>query len=233
MLDGLRLPTAQVDGVLVERRRGWGAGSAWPGSPCATARPSAVVAAFTAAPAGRRLPARPRCWSGGRRPARRYLLAASVLDRLCAPLCDELLDTPVASLGDRIEPFRRPGDFRNLERAKPFLVPLDDNGSGTASTASSPTRRGPASSGRPAPRRWRRCTGGPPPGSDGTGCCRRRIGHALAGGAAEDAVPWIEALTPTMFATMSVHRRLADWLAALPGRSSGAGRCSAWPGPGC
>ena len=30
------------------------------------------------------------------------------------------------------------------------------------------------------------------------------------------AVPWIEALVPTMFATMSVHGRLAGWLAALP-----------------
>src|SRR4029453_11800127 len=34
--------------------------------------------------------------------------------------------------------------------------------------------------------------------------------------AAEDAATWIEALTPTLFATMSIHQALAAWLAALP-----------------
>ena len=42
------------------------------------------------------------------------------------------------------------------------------------------------------------------------------IDHALAGGAAEDAATWIEALLPSMFATMSIHQALAAWLAALP-----------------
>jgi len=42
------------------------------------------------------------------------------------------------------------------------------------------------------------------------------IDHALAGDAAEDAATCIEALTPTLFATMSIHQPLAAWLAALP-----------------
>ncbi|HEX8135937.1 MAG TPA: LuxR C-terminal-related transcriptional regulator, partial [Actinomycetes bacterium] len=42
------------------------------------------------------------------------------------------------------------------------------------------------------------------------------IGHALAGDAADDAATWIEALTPSLFATMSIHQTLAAWLAALP-----------------
>ena len=42
------------------------------------------------------------------------------------------------------------------------------------------------------------------------------IGHALAGDAVDDAATWIEALMPSMFATMSIHQALAGWLAALP-----------------
>ena len=42
------------------------------------------------------------------------------------------------------------------------------------------------------------------------------IHHALAGDAAEDAATWVEALMPSMFATMGIHQALAAWLAALP-----------------
>jgi LuxR family transcriptional regulator, maltose regulon positive regulatory protein len=42
------------------------------------------------------------------------------------------------------------------------------------------------------------------------------IHHALAGDAPEDAATRIEALTSSMFATMSIHQTLAAWLAALP-----------------
>jgi LuxR family maltose regulon positive regulatory protein len=42
------------------------------------------------------------------------------------------------------------------------------------------------------------------------------IHHALAGDAVDDAATWLEALTPSMFTTMSIHQTLAAWLAALP-----------------
>jgi len=49
---------------------------------------------------------------------------------------------------------------------------------------------------------------------------------ALAGDAAEDAATCIEALTPTLFATMSIHQPLAAWLAvraAAPVRTGRTG----------
>jgi LuxR family maltose regulon positive regulatory protein len=48
------------------------------------------------------------------------------------------------------------------------------------------------------------------------GLAPEAIGHALAGGATEDAAARIEAFMPTMFATMSVHQPLVGWLTALP-----------------
>src|ERR1044072_4091115 len=64
-------------------------------------------------------------------------------------------------------------------------------------------------------------TGEPPAGRAGAwfageGLLPEAIDHALAGDAAEDAATCIEALTPTLFATMSIHQPLTAWLAALP-----------------
>ena len=42
------------------------------------------------------------------------------------------------------------------------------------------------------------------------------ISHALAADAVDDAATWIEALMPSMFATMGIHQALAEWLSALP-----------------
>ena len=205
LLDGLRLPAAQVT-VLVERTEGWAAGLHLAGLALHDRPdPSAVVAAFTG---GHRLVADYLLAEVLERqpPAtRRFLLATSVLDRLCAPLCDELLET---ADGQEI--------LEHLERANLFLVPLDDERVwyrfhrlfADASRARLVREAGPeavAALHRRAAAWFGR-----------HGLLPEAIGHALAGGAAGDAVPWIEALTPTMFATMSVHRRLADWLAALP-----------------
>jgi LuxR family maltose regulon positive regulatory protein len=145
-----------------------------------------------------------------RQPAstRRFLLATGVLDRLCAPLCDALLAADA------------PGDtqrrLEELERANLFLVPLDDERvwyryhhlfadalrarlarEAGADAAATFHRRASA---------W----------FEREGLLPEAIDHALAGDAAEDAATCIEALTPTLFATMSIHQPLAAWLAALP-----------------
>ncbi|HEX9373595.1 MAG TPA: LuxR C-terminal-related transcriptional regulator [Roseiflexaceae bacterium] len=165
---------------------------------------------------------------------RRFLLASSVLNRLCAPLCDALLletmndergmmnsTTPHSdssfivhrsSFGNG----ESQGILEELERANLFLVPLDDE------------------------RRWYRyhqlfadalrARLAREAGAAGTAALHRRasawfgregllpeaIEHALAGGAVEDAAAWIEALTPTLFANTAIHPALATWLAALP-----------------
>lgn len=51
-------------------------------------------------------------------PVQNFLLFTSVLDQLCAPLCDALLDTQGESQTL----------LRHLERANLFLIPLDDDG---------------------------------------------------------------------------------------------------------
>jgi LuxR family maltose regulon positive regulatory protein len=54
----------------------------------------------------------------GQQPARiqTFLLRTAILDRLCGPLCDAVLQTPVASGAETLE---------YLERANLFIVPLD------------------------------------------------------------------------------------------------------------
>ncbi|GIJ59328.1 LuxR C-terminal-related transcriptional regulator [Virgisporangium aurantiacum] len=210
LLAGLCLPAAQVT-VLVERTEGWAAGLQLAGLALHDRPdPAAVVSAFTG---GHRLVADYLLAEVLERqpPAtRRFLLATSVLDRLCAPLCDTLVETALVETADSQE------ILEGLERANLFLVPLDDERVwyrfhrlfADASRARLVREAGPeavAALHRRAGAWFGRHELLP-----------EAIGHALAGGAAEDAVPWIEALTPTMFATMSVHRRLADWLAALP-----------------
>ena len=204
---GLRLAEAQV-AALVDRTEGWAAGLQLAGLALRDRPdPAAFVAAFTGehrlvadylmAEVLERQPA----------PTRRFLLTTAVLDRLCAPLCDALLGPGGGDSQEVLE---------ELERANLLLVPLDDErvwyryhhlladalrarlareaGPGAAAALH---RRASAWFGR-------------------EGLLPEAIGHALAGDAAEDAATWIEALTPSLFATMSIHQTLAAWLAALP-----------------
>jgi LuxR family maltose regulon positive regulatory protein len=203
---GLRLAEEDV-AALVERTEGWAAGLQLAGLALRDrADPAAFVAAFTG---GHRLVADYLLAEVlDRQPAstRRFLLATSVLDRLCAPLCDAV----APDAGDS------QGVLEELEQANLFLVPLDDERvwyryhhlladalrarlarEAGAEAAASLHRRAGAWFGR-------------------EGLLPEAIGHALAGDAAEDAAAWIEALAPSMFATMSIHRTLAAWLAALP-----------------
>jgi LuxR family maltose regulon positive regulatory protein len=214
---GLRLAEPQV-AVLVERTEGWAAGLQLAGLALRDRPdPAAFVAAFTG---GHRLVADYLLAEVlERQPAstRRFLLATSVLDRLCAPLCDALL-APDADPPDAAPPTGgdSQGILEALERANLFLMPLDDERvwyryhhlladalrarlarEAGADAAASLHRRAGAWFGR-------------------EGLLPEAIGHALAGEAAEDAATWIEALAPSMFATMSIHQTLAAWLAALP-----------------
>ena len=205
---GLRLEEAQVV-ALVDRTEGWAAGLHLAALALRDRPdPAAFVAAFAG---GHRLVADYLMTEVlDRQPAstRRFLLATGVLDRLCAPLCDALLAADA------------PGDtqrrLEELERANLFLVPLDDERvwyryhhlfadalrarlarEAGADAAATLHRRASA---------W----------FEREGLLPEAIDHALAGDAAEDAATCIEALTPTLFATMSIHQPLAAWLAALP-----------------
>jgi ATP/maltotriose-dependent transcriptional regulator MalT len=203
---GLRLAEEDV-AALVERTEGWAAGLQLAGLALRDRPdPAAFVAAFTG---GHRLVADYLLAEVlDRQPAstRRFLLATSVLDRLCAPLCDAV----APDAGDS------QGVLEELEQANLFLVPLDDERvwyryhhlladalrarlarEAGAEAAASLHRRAGAWFGR-------------------EGLLPEAIGHALAGDAAEDAATWIEALAPSMFATMSIHKTLTAWLAALP-----------------
>jgi LuxR family transcriptional regulator, maltose regulon positive regulatory protein len=204
---GLRLDQAQVV-ALVERTEGWAAGLQLAGLALRDRPdPAGFVAAFTG---GHRLVADYLLAEVlDRQPAstRRFLLTTGVLDRLCAPLCDALL-APDAGDSQAV--------LEELERANLFLMPLDDGRvwyryhhlfadalrarlarEAGADAAAALHRRASAWLGR-------------------EGLLPEAIGHALAGDAAGDAATWVEALTPSMFATMSIHQPLAAWLAALP-----------------
>ena len=204
---GLRLEREQVT-ALVERTEGWVAGLQLAGLALRDRPdPAAFVDGFAG---GHRLVAdylTAEVLDRQPAPTRRFLLATGVLDRLCAPLCDHLL-APEA--GDS------QGFLEELERANLFLVPLDDRRVwfryhhlfADALRARLAREAGPGA----AAALHRRA-------SDWfgqEGLLPEAIGHALAGDAAEDAATWIEALTPLMFATMSIHQTLAAWLAALP-----------------
>jgi LuxR family transcriptional regulator, maltose regulon positive regulatory protein len=213
----LRLPEAQV-AVLVDRTEGWAAGLQLAGLALRDRPdPAAFVAAFSG---GHRLVADYLLAEVlDRQPpsTRRFLLATSVLDRLCAPLCDALL-APDADPPHPDPPAggESRGVLEELERANLFLTPLDDERvwyryhhlfadalrarlarEAGADAAAALHRRASAWFGR-------------------EGLLPEAIGHALAGDTVEDAAAWIEALMPSMFATMSVHQTLAAWLAALP-----------------
>jgi LuxR family transcriptional regulator, maltose regulon positive regulatory protein len=204
---GLRLDETQV-AALVERTEGWPAGLQLAGLALRDRPdPAAFVAAFTG---GQRLVADYLMAEVlDRQPAsrRRFLLATGVLDRLCAPLCDALL-TPDAGGSQQV--------LEELERANLFLVPLDDERVwfryhhlfAAALRARLDREAGPGA----AAALHRRASAW----FGGQGLLPEAIGHALAGDAVDDAATWIEALTPSMFTTMSIHQTLAAWLAALP-----------------
>jgi LuxR family maltose regulon positive regulatory protein len=216
---GLRLAEAQV-AALVERTEGWAAGLQLAGLALRDRPdPEAFVAAFAG---GHRLVADYLMAEVlDRQPAstRRFLLTTGVLDRLCAPLCDALL-APDADPRDAAPPAGGGGGsqgiLEELERANLFLMPLDDERvwyryhhlfadalrarlarEAGADAAASLHRRAGAWFGRER-------------------LLPEAIGHALAGDAADDAATWIEAMAPSMFATMGIHQTLAAWLAALP-----------------
>ena len=204
---GLRLAEAQV-AALVERTEGWAAGLQLAGLALRDRPdPAAFVAAFAG---GHRLVAdylTAEVLDRQPAPTRRFLLATCVLDRLCAPLCDALL-APGAGDSQAV--------LEELERANLFLVPLDDERIwyryhhlfADALRARLAREAGPEA----VAALHRRASGW----FGREGLLPEAIDHALAGDAAEDAATWIEALTPSMFATMSIHQPLAAWLAALP-----------------
>jgi LuxR family maltose regulon positive regulatory protein len=123
---GLQLSNEQVS-TLVERTEGWAAGLQLAGLALRDrSDPSAFVAAFagghrlvtdylTSEVLDRQAPA-----------TRRFLLLTSILDRLCAPLCDAVL-RPDDSASIRTRPLDRDSQavLEELERANLFLVPLD------------------------------------------------------------------------------------------------------------
>ncbi|GIE98543.1 LuxR C-terminal-related transcriptional regulator [Paractinoplanes rishiriensis] len=203
---GLRLPEEQV-AMLVDRTEGWAAGLQLAGLAMRD-RPDAAAfaAAFTG---GHRLVADYLLAEVlDRQPpaTRRFLLTTSVLDRLCAPLCDALL---AEGGGDSQE------TLEDLERANLFLVPLDDERVWYRYHhlfADALRARLAREEGADAVAALHRRVAG---WCGREGLLPEAIGHALAGGAAADAATWIEALIPKMFATMSIHRTLAGWLDEL------------------
>ena len=204
---GLRLAEAQV-AALVDRTEGWAAGLQLAGLALRDRPdPAAFVTAFTG---GHRLVAdylMAEVLERQPAPTRQFLLTTGVVDRLCGPLCDALL---APDGGDS------QGVLEELERANLLLVPLDDERVwyryhhllADALRARLAREAGPEA----AAALHRRASAW----FGREGLLPEAIGHALAGGAAEDAATWIEALTPSIFATMSIHQTLAAWLAALP-----------------
>ncbi|HEX9374581.1 MAG TPA: helix-turn-helix domain-containing protein, partial [Roseiflexaceae bacterium] len=213
---GLRLPEGQVT-ALVARTEGWAAGLQLAGL---ALRDRADPAAFVAAFAGsHRLVAdylTAEVIDQQPAPRRRFLLASSVLDRLCAPLCAALL----AAEGDAPDAPDAAGDsqavLEELERANLFLVALDDERRWYryhhlfADALRARLAREAGAAGAAA--LHRRASGW----FEQHGLLPEAIQHALAAGAVEDAATWIEALTPTLFATSGIHQALTIWLAALP-----------------
>jgi LuxR family transcriptional regulator, maltose regulon positive regulatory protein len=199
---GLPLSRAHV-AALVTRTEGWAAGLQLAGL---AMRSRTDVAAFVTAFAGsHRLVADYLAAEVlDRQPAhlRRFLLATSVLDRMCAPLCDAVLGEPNSQ---RV--------LEELERANLFLVPLDDErvwfryhhlfaqvlrARLTADDDVAATHREAAA--------W----------FGSAGLLPEAVDHALAAGDADDAATRIEAVVPTMLADHAIDRAMVGWLEALP-----------------
>ena len=213
---GLRLTEQQV-AALVERTEGWAAGLQLAGLALRDRTdPAAFVEAFTG---GHRLVVDYLMAEVLERqpvPVRRFLLVTSVLDRLCAPLCDALLARDPDSAAASSPAISSQQVLEELEGANLFLVPLDDErmwyryhhlfADALRGRLAREAGRGAAALLHRQASVW----------FGQQGLLPEAIGHALAGDAVDDAATWIEALMPSMFATMSIHQALADWLAALP-----------------
>jgi LuxR family maltose regulon positive regulatory protein len=212
---GLRLTDEQV-AALVERTEGWAAGLQLAGLALRDRTdPAAFVEAFTG---GHRLVVDYLMAEVLERqpvPVRRFLLVTSVLDRLCAPLCDSLLAADRDS-ADAAPAIRSQQLLEELEAANLFLVPLDDDRMWYRYHhlfADALRGRLAREVGPDAPALLHRQAS---VWFGGQGLLPEAISHALAADSVEDAATWIEALMPSMFVTMSIHQALADWLAALP-----------------
>jgi len=219
LVDGMGLPlTDEQVGKLVDRTEGWAVGLQLAGLALRDrADPAAFVAAFAG---GHRLIADYLATDvlDLQPPAtRRFLLATSLLDRLCAPLCDALL-APDAE-GDGGPPVTE-GDSQEtleaLERANLFLLPLDDErrwyryhqlfadalrarlvrevGAGAVTALH---RRASA---------W----------FERAGLLPEAIQHALPAGAFDDAANCVELLMSTRFAQGSAFHDIERWLSELP-----------------
>jgi LuxR family maltose regulon positive regulatory protein len=149
-------------------------------------------------------------------PVRRFLLVTSVLDRLCAPLCDALLAADLDSASASPADISSQRLLEWLDGANLFLVPLDDDriwyryhhlfaDALRGRLAREAGRAAAAVLHRQASVWFGR-----------QGLLPEAITHALAADAVDDAATWIEALMPSMFVTMGIHQALADWLSALP-----------------
>jgi LuxR family transcriptional regulator, maltose regulon positive regulatory protein len=205
---GLTLNAEQVT-TLVERTEGWVAGLQLVGLALRNRRDrAAFVDAFAG---GHRLVAdylTTEVLEHQQAATRKFLLATSVLDRLNASLCDAVLGSAAPPDSQQV--------LEELERSNLFLVPLDEERVwfryhhlfADALRARLARETGPeavAALHRQAST-W----------FGEHGLLPEAIDHALEGDAPQDAATWIEALTPSIFATMSIHQTLAGWLTALP-----------------
>ncbi len=123
---GLALTEQQV-AALVARTEGWAAGLQLAGLALRDrTNPAAFVDSFTG---GHRLVAdylMAEVLDRQPVPVRRFLLVTSVLDRLCAPLCDALLVGDSESASASPPATSNQQVLEELEVANLFLVPLDD-----------------------------------------------------------------------------------------------------------
>jgi LuxR family maltose regulon positive regulatory protein len=139
-----------------------------------------------------------------------------VLDRLCAPLCDALLAADLDSTSASPADISSQQLLEGFEGANLFLVPLDDErmwyryhhlfADALRGRLAREAGRGAAAVLHRQASIW----------FGRQGLLPEAISHALAADAVTDAATWIEALMPSMFATMGIHEALAEWLSALP-----------------
>ena len=125
-------------------------------------------------------------------PVRRFLLVTSVLDRLCAPLCDALLARDPDSAGASPPAISSQQVLEELEGANLFLVPLDDERMWYryhhlfADALRGRLARDAGRERQPSLHRQASVWFGL------QGLLPEAIAHALAGDAVDDAAPWIE-----------------------------------------
>ena len=213
---GLRLTEQQV-AALVERTEGWAAGLQLAGLALRDRiDPAAFVEAFTG---GHRLVVdylMAEVLEQQPIPVRRFLLVTSVLDRLCAPLCDALLAADLDSANASPLGVSAQHVLEDLEAANLFLIPLDDDRTWYRYHhlfADALRGRLARQSGQEAVALLHRQASA---WFGRHGLLPEAIGHALTADAVDHAATWLEALMPSIFATMSIHQALADWLSALP-----------------